>query len=144
MSQLLASDLLVAVARLRASERRYAPEQVYASYGARSSGALLLSYGFVPGGVNPHEAVDLELGLPGGDPLHAEKARTLAACGLGHSQRFPLRLGAFPDGMMQVLLLAGVLRDHIARLRKEVSALLCAALLSCLISTQAAVPLLGL
>lgn len=75
---------------------------MFASYGEKSSSALLLSYGFVPQGVNPHEAVDLCLALHEGDALLAEKAQALAACGLQREERFPLRLGAFPDGMIQV------------------------------------------
>ena len=75
---------------------------MFASYGSRSSGALLLSYGFVPEGPNAHEMVDIDLSLLEADPLYAEKAQTLNACGLDHSRSFPLRLGAFPDGLVQV------------------------------------------
>ncbi len=69
---------------------------------------MLLSYGFVPDGVNPHEAVDVELALREGDLLFQKKAEALEACGLQRVQRFPLRLGAFPTGMMQVCTRADV------------------------------------
>jgi hypothetical protein len=63
---------------------------------------VLRSYGFVPEGVNRHEAAELRLGLSGDSLLHAEKAQALAALGLQGDQRFPLQLGAFPVGLITV------------------------------------------
>lgn len=62
---------------------------------------LACSYGFVPEGVNQHEAADLRLALCTKDPLHAEKAQTLAALGLPSEQSFPLRLGTYPASMIK-------------------------------------------
>ena len=46
--------------------------QVFVSYGPKTSGALLLSYGFLPGG-NAHDGVALRFGLPRGDPAYRAK-----------------------------------------------------------------------
>lgn len=56
-------------------DRSYAPgEQVFASYGQKSSGQLLLSYGFVPE-TNPHEAVRVELTVDPDSPAAAALQR---------------------------------------------------------------------
>lgn len=62
----------------------------------------MCSYGFVPEGVNRHEAVDLHLALRDDDALRTQKAQALAALGLPSEQQFPLQLGAFPAGMLLV------------------------------------------
>jgi hypothetical protein len=64
--------------------------------------SALYSYGFVPEGVNRHEAADVQLSLAPDSPLQAEKARALAALGLPNEQSFPLQLGAFPAGLITV------------------------------------------
>jgi hypothetical protein len=81
-------------------ERAYAAgEQIFASYGQRSSGQLLLSYGFAPavdeGPGGAHESVSLLLELPSHDDATstALKAAALAALGLPATQRFDLRAG---------------------------------------------------
>lgn len=85
---------------LRQGASAAANQQVYCSYGEKSSAQLLQIYGFVPDGVNRHESVAMRLALSEADPLFGKKAAALAACGLQHGQSFPLRLGAFPDGLV--------------------------------------------
>ena len=70
------------------------------SYGHRTSGELLLSYGFCPAGTNPHDACQLEVELPaaGGSELEWRTA-ALARHGLGARQAFPLRMNAVPWGL---------------------------------------------
>jgi histone-lysine N-methyltransferase SETD3 len=79
------------------TERSYQKgEEVFASYGQRSSGELLLSYGFCPAGDNPHETVALRLEVPterDDDGDAAMKARSLAAHGRTATETFPLRVG---------------------------------------------------
>ena len=58
-----------------------------ASYGQRTSGQLLLSYGFAPSaGENPHDACLLELSISEQDPLREAKLQALQGYGLGASQ----------------------------------------------------------
>ena len=58
-----------------------------ASYGQRTSGQLLLSYGFAPSaGENPHDACLLELSISAQDPLREAKVQALQGYGLGASQ----------------------------------------------------------
>eukprot|EP00239_Pterosperma_sp_CCMP1384_P003516 CAMPEP_0197851150 /NCGR_PEP_ID=MMETSP1438-20131217/17394_1 /TAXON_ID=1461541 /ORGANISM="Pterosperma sp., Strain CCMP1384" /LENGTH=90 /DNA_ID=CAMNT_0043464649 /DNA_START=15 /DNA_END=284 /DNA_ORIENTATION=+ len=59
------------------ADRAYAPgEQVFISYGEKSSGEMLIVYGFVPSAETPnvHETVEITLRLQEGDPLYAPKA----------------------------------------------------------------------
>jgi hypothetical protein len=84
------------------SDRSYGVgEEICVSYGQKTSGELLLSYGFVPGqGTNPYDAVLLSLdagrGLDG-----AAKAAALRRRDRGETAIFPLRMGAFPDGFFE-------------------------------------------
>jgi len=58
-----------------------------ASYGQRTSGQLLLSYGFAPtAGENPHDACLLQLSISEQDPLRVAKIQALQKYGLGGSQ----------------------------------------------------------
>jgi hypothetical protein len=57
-------------------------EQVFISYGKRSSGELLLAYGFIPPELNPHDFVELELALNEEDPLYDAKLAALREQGL--------------------------------------------------------------
>lgn len=52
--------------------------QVYISYGKKSNGELLLSYGFVPKeGTNPSDSVELSLSLKKSDECYKEKLEAL-------------------------------------------------------------------
>lgn len=85
------------------SDRSYKPgEQVMASYGQRTSGQLLLSYGFAPtAGENPHDACLLQLSISEQDPLRVAKIQALQKYGLGGSQEFPLKMSGAPGGALQ-------------------------------------------
>lgn len=57
--------------------------QVFISYGKKSNGELLLSYGFVPReGTNPNDSVELPLSLKKSDECYREKAEALKKQGL--------------------------------------------------------------
>lgn len=52
--------------------------QVMASYGQKTSGELLLSYGFAPPPQeNPHDGCMLQLQISGSDPLQGAKVEAL-------------------------------------------------------------------
>ncbi|CAI8606491.1 unnamed protein product [Vicia faba] len=78
--------------------RPYLPgEQVFISYGNKSNGELLLSYGFVPKeGTNPSDSVELPLSLKKSDESYKEKLELLRKYGLSGSQCFPLRVTGWP------------------------------------------------
>lgn len=57
--------------------------QVFISYGKKSNGELLLSYGFVPReGTNPSDSVELPLSLKKSDKCYKEKLEALRKYGL--------------------------------------------------------------
>lgn len=57
--------------------------QVFISYGKKSNGELLLSYGFVPKeGTNPSDSVELSLSLKKSDRCYDEKLQLLKKYGL--------------------------------------------------------------
>lgn len=56
--------------------------QVFISYGKRSSGELLIAYGFIPSESNPYDFVELELALDDEDPLYEAKLTALKDQGL--------------------------------------------------------------
>lgn len=57
--------------------------QVFISYGKKSNGELLLSYGFVPKeGSNPSDSVELLLSLKKSDKCYKEKLEALQKHGL--------------------------------------------------------------
>lgn len=57
--------------------------QVFISYGKKSNGELLLSYGFVPKeGTNPNDSVDLPMSLNKSDKCYKEKLQALRKHGL--------------------------------------------------------------
>lgn len=52
--------------------------QVFISYGKKSNGELLLSYGFVPReGTNPSDSAELPLSLKKSDKCYKEKLQAL-------------------------------------------------------------------
>ncbi|XP_042376288.1 ribulose-1,5 bisphosphate carboxylase/oxygenase large subunit N-methyltransferase, chloroplastic-like isoform X5 [Zingiber officinale] len=76
-------------------------EQVFISYGKKSNGELLLSYGFVPkDGTNPNDSVELSLSLKKSDKCYKEKLEALRKYGLQVPQRFPLQITGWPVEMM--------------------------------------------
>lgn len=84
------------------TDRTYQPgEQVFISYGKKSNGELLLSYGFVPNeGTNPNDSVELSLSLDKSDFCYQEKLEALQKHGLTSPQRFPLQITGLPLEMM--------------------------------------------
>ncbi|KAK9156360.1 hypothetical protein Sjap_003840 [Stephania japonica] len=90
------------------TDRPYQPgEQVFISYGKKSNGELLLSYGFVPKeGTNPSDSVELSLAIKKSDKCYKEKLEALRKFGLPTVQRFPLRITGWPMEMMAFAYLA--------------------------------------
>lgn len=84
------------------TDRTYEPgEQVFISYGKKSNGELLLSYGFVPKeGTNPNDSVELSLPLHKSDKCYKEKLEALQKYGLSTPQRFPLKITGWSREMM--------------------------------------------
>ncbi|XP_010252799.1 PREDICTED: histone-lysine N-methyltransferase setd3 [Nelumbo nucifera] len=84
------------------TDQPYQPgEQVFISYGKKSNGELLLSYGFVPReGTNPNDMVELPLSLNKSDKCYREKSEALRKHGLSVSQRFPLQITGWPLELM--------------------------------------------
>lgn len=78
--------------------------QVFISYGPKSSGELLLSYGFCPApGSNPHDAAHMMFTMPAGDKLRQAKEQALAARGIPSSETFAVRIDALPAGLIPYL-----------------------------------------
>lgn len=90
------------------TDRPYQPgEQVFISYGRKSNGELLLSYGFVPReGTNPSDSVELSLSLKKSDKCYKEKLEALKKHGLSASQCFPLQVTGWPLELMAYAYLA--------------------------------------
>eukprot|EP00262_Sarcandra_glabra_P006874 TRINITY_DN19435_c0_g1_i1.p1 TRINITY_DN19435_c0_g1~~TRINITY_DN19435_c0_g1_i1.p1 ORF type:complete len:517 (-),score=65.01 TRINITY_DN19435_c0_g1_i1:471-1979(-) len=84
------------------TDRSYQPgEQVFISYGKKSNGELLLSYGFVPKeGTNPNDSVDLSMSLDKSDKCYKEKLEALKKHNLSTPQRFPLQITGWPLELM--------------------------------------------
>lgn len=84
------------------TDRSYQPgEQVFISYGKKSNGELLLSYGFVPKeGTNPSDSAELSLSLKKSDKCYKEKLEALKKYGLSGSHCFPLQVTGWPVEMM--------------------------------------------
>ncbi|RDX88900.1 Ribulose-1,5 bisphosphate carboxylase/oxygenase large subunit N-methyltransferase, chloroplastic, partial [Mucuna pruriens] len=90
------------------TDRPYQPgEQVFISYGKKSNGELLLSYGFVPKeGANPSDSVELSLSLKKSDESYKEKLELLKKYGLSVSQCFPIQITGWPLELMAYAYLA--------------------------------------
>ncbi|CAL5393662.1 unnamed protein product [Camellia sinensis] len=88
------------------TDRPYQPD-VFISYGKKSNGELLLSYGFVPReGTNPRDSVELLLSLNKSDKCYKEKMEALRKHGLSASQCFPLQITGWPLELMAYAYLA--------------------------------------
>jgi len=83
------------------TDRDYAAgEQVKVSYGQRSGGDLLLSYGFVPTD-NPYDSTEVVLALREDDQWFAEKTAALQSRNLSSDgQVFPVRINALTNEML--------------------------------------------
>ncbi|XVE72577.1 hypothetical protein DITRI_Ditri11bG0049400 [Diplodiscus trichospermus] len=90
------------------TDRAYQPgEQVFISYGKKSNGELLLSYGFVPKeGTNPSDSVELPLSLKKSDKCYKEKLEALRKHGLSDSQCYPMQITGWPLELMAYAYLA--------------------------------------
>ncbi|EEF30179.1 ribulose-1,5 bisphosphate carboxylase/oxygenase large subunit N-methyltransferase, chloroplastic [Ricinus communis] len=90
------------------TDRQYEPgEQVFISYGKKSNGELLLSYGFVPReGTNPSDSVELSLSLKKSDKSYKEKLEALKKHGFSASQCFPVRVTGWPVELLAYAYLA--------------------------------------
>ncbi|XP_019420730.1 PREDICTED: ribulose-1,5 bisphosphate carboxylase/oxygenase large subunit N-methyltransferase, chloroplastic [Lupinus angustifolius] len=90
------------------TDRVYQPgEQVFISYGKKSNGELLLSYGFVPReGANPSDSVELALSLEKSDESYEQKSELLKKYGLSESQCFPIQITGWPLELMAYAYLA--------------------------------------
>lgn len=90
------------------TDRAYQPgEQVFISYGKKSNGELLLSYGFIPReGTNPADSVEIPLSLKKSDKCYKEKLEALLKHGLSASQCFPLQITGWPLELMAYAYLA--------------------------------------
>ncbi|XP_074365477.1 ribulose-1,5 bisphosphate carboxylase/oxygenase large subunit N-methyltransferase, chloroplastic [Apium graveolens] len=90
------------------TDRPYQPgEQVFISYGKKSNGDLLLSYGFVPReGTNPTDSVELSFSLKKSDKCYKEKLEALKKHGLSTPQCFPLQITGWPVELMAYAYLA--------------------------------------
>ncbi|KAM3684515.1 hypothetical protein ACB094_11G052200 [Castanea mollissima] len=90
------------------TDRPYQPgEQVFISYGKKSNGELLLSYGFVPKeGTNPSDSVELSLSLKKSDKCYKEKLEALRKYELSGSQCFPIQITGWPRELMAYAFLA--------------------------------------
>ncbi|PWA63050.1 rubisco methyltransferase family protein [Artemisia annua] len=90
------------------TDRPYQPgEQVFISYGRKSNGELLLSYGFVPRqGTNPRDSVELPFSLKKSDKCYEQKVEALKKHGLSASQCFPLQVTGWPLELMAYAYLA--------------------------------------
>ncbi|KZV31358.1 ribulose-1,5 bisphosphate carboxylase/oxygenase large subunit N-methyltransferase, chloroplastic [Dorcoceras hygrometricum] len=90
------------------TDRAYQPgEQVFISYGRKSNGELLLSYGFVPReGTNPRDSVELSFSLKTSDKCYKEKVEALKKQGLSASQCYPLQITGWPVELMAYAYLA--------------------------------------
>ncbi|GMN27570.1 hypothetical protein TIFTF001_001712 [Ficus carica] len=90
------------------TDRPYQPgEQVFISYGKKSNGELLLSYGFVPKeGTNPSDSVELSLSLSKSDKCYKQKLEALRKHGLQASQCYPVRITGWPLELMAYAYLA--------------------------------------
>ncbi|GIL70656.1 hypothetical protein Vretimale_3761 [Volvox reticuliferus] len=108
------------------SDRQYsAGQQVYVSYGPKSSGELLLSYGFCPPpAANPHQDYKLRLAVDRqSDPLADLKVEALARHGLPAELEFPLKLEGLPGGLLQYLALLDA-RPKVAQETYDLASLL--------------------
>eukprot|EP00891_Asterochloris_glomerata_P000471 jgi/Astpho2/471/fgenesh1_pg.00011_%23_55_t len=97
---------------LRCEQNYAAGEQVLASYGQKTSGELLLSYGFVPQD-NPFDSVQLTLALDKDDSLFQLKQRVLAHHGLKAAEAFPLKLDGLPRGLLQYAAFAAAIPSDV-------------------------------
>eukprot|EP00667_Euglena_gracilis_P006826 EG_transcript_6882 len=87
----------------RVDQRYELGEEVFTSYGPRTSGDLLLTYGFVPRNrrlQSGNEKVELKLQVDPSDPYAGPKTQMLVKYGLQTPATFPLQLNAYPKNIV--------------------------------------------
>jgi histone-lysine N-methyltransferase SETD3 len=77
--------------------------QVFISYGPKSNGELLLSYGFSSGTSNPHEAAQMVFSLSPGDRFFEAKKAAMVARQIPCTERFAVKIDSLPAGMLPYL-----------------------------------------
>ncbi|KAF6154650.1 hypothetical protein GIB67_000534 [Kingdonia uniflora] len=84
------------------TDRPYQPgELVFISYGKKSNGELLLSYGFVSKeGTNPSDSTNLSVSLNKTDVCCKEKLKVIRKHGLSASECFPIQIIGWPVELM--------------------------------------------
>jgi hypothetical protein len=104
---------------LRADRAYAAGQQVFISYGEKSSGELLLQYGFVPpatAATNPHESVPVAVMLDAEDPLYDAKLAAMLRYAVPSSLRFPVRMAGMPATLLPAaafVALSGCTAEHV-------------------------------
>lgn len=89
------------------TDRAYQPsEQVFISYGDKSKGEILLSYGFVSTDSNVMDSVDLSLALNFDDERLAAKQSALKEHGLSSPCNYPLTIKGLPSQLFAFAYLA--------------------------------------
>eukprot|EP00775_Hariotina_reticulata_P013031 gene13031-13160_t len=85
-------------------DKAYKPgDQVFISYGPKSNGELLLSYGFSAGDSNPHEAAQMSFSLPPGDQFFDAKQAAMTARQIPCLECFAVKIDSLPAGMLPYL-----------------------------------------
>ncbi|MCO5585831.1 hypothetical protein L7F22_039764 [Adiantum nelumboides] len=80
------------------TDQAYRPsEQVFISYGEKSKGEILLSYGFVSANVDEMDSLNISLSLSHDDELFAAKKAALEEHGLSCSCKYPITIGGIPS-----------------------------------------------
>ncbi|KAM1016184.1 hypothetical protein ACFX13_046648 [Malus domestica] len=84
------------------TDEAYEPgEQVFISYGKKSNGEILLSYGFAPReGTNPRDSVEVPVSLSKSDKCYKEKLEVLRKHGSSASQCYPIQITGWPLELM--------------------------------------------
>jgi len=90
------------------SDRFYKPgDQVYISYGEKTSGELYISYGFYPE-QNPHDACLFSMHV---DSSMQDVLRSMRQLGIPEHKVFPLRLQGLPEGIMRYAAIISLSND---------------------------------
>ncbi|KAI5071032.1 hypothetical protein GOP47_0013283 [Adiantum capillus-veneris] len=80
------------------TDKAYQPsEQVFISYGDKSKGEILLSYGFVSANADGMDSLDISLSLSRDDEMFAAKQAALEEHGLSSTCKYPITIGGIPS-----------------------------------------------
>lgn len=89
------------------TDRAYQPsEQVFISYGDKSKGEILLSYGFISSDINEIDSMDLYFALNSKDEMLAAKQGALKDHGLSSPCKYPLTIKGLPSQLVSFAYLA--------------------------------------